>query len=30
VFFEKIWNLWNWTDISARFQGAQRLELKVA
>jgi Fe-Mn family superoxide dismutase len=29
-FFEKVWNLWNWHDIAARFEGAQKLTLKVA
>jgi superoxide dismutase, Fe-Mn family len=29
-FFAKVWNLWNWADIAARFQGARKLELKVA
>ena len=29
-FFEEVWNLWNWHDIAARFQGARKLELSVA
>ncbi len=29
-FFEKVWNLWNWQDIAGRFEGAQKLELRVA
>ena len=29
-FFEKVWNLWNWQDIAGRFEGAQRLKLRVA
>ena len=29
-FFDKVWNLWNWTDIAARLQAARKLEMKVA
>jgi Fe-Mn family superoxide dismutase len=29
-FFEKVWNLWNWQDVGARFQGARKLDLRVA
>jgi Fe-Mn family superoxide dismutase len=28
-FFEATWNLWNWTDIAARFDRARALELKL-
>ena len=26
-YFEALWNLWNWEDISTRFEAAQELEL---
>jgi Fe-Mn family superoxide dismutase len=29
-FFDALWNLWNWRDISGRFLGARKLELRVA
>jgi superoxide dismutase, Fe-Mn family len=29
-FFDALWNLWNWRDISSRFLGARKLELRVA
>jgi len=28
-FFEATWNLWNWSDIGARFEQAKALELKL-
>ena len=28
-FFEAVWNLWNWKDIAARFDGARRLNLQL-
>jgi superoxide dismutase, Fe-Mn family len=28
-FFEAVWNLWNWDDISRRFEAAQQLDLKL-
>jgi len=27
AFFKAVWNLWSWTDISARFKAAQKLSL---
>jgi superoxide dismutase, Fe-Mn family len=29
-FFEAVWNLWNWQDISARYSAATRLNLDIA
>jgi superoxide dismutase, Fe-Mn family len=29
-FFKEIWSLWNWTDITARFEAATRLDLRLA
>jgi Fe-Mn family superoxide dismutase len=29
-FFSAIWNLWNWRDVSARFEAAKRLDLGLA
>jgi Fe-Mn family superoxide dismutase len=29
-FFKALWNLWNWTDIAARFDAATRLDLHLA
>jgi Fe-Mn family superoxide dismutase len=28
-FFKAVWNLWNWDDVSARFEAATRLDVKV-
>jgi Fe-Mn family superoxide dismutase len=28
-FFDATWNLWNWSDIAARFEQAKALELKL-
>ena len=28
-FFDALWNVWNWTDIAARFEAATRTELAV-
>jgi Fe-Mn family superoxide dismutase len=28
-FFEAVWNLWNWEDVSARFDAARKLSLLV-
>jgi len=28
-FFKAVWNLWNWDDVAARFQAAQRVDLRV-
>jgi Fe-Mn family superoxide dismutase len=29
-FFEALWSLWNWPDISARFEAARRLDLGLS
>ena len=29
-FFEALWNLWNWKDVTARFEAASRLDLRLA
>jgi Fe-Mn family superoxide dismutase len=29
-FFAAIWNLWNWKDIAARFEGARELNVRLA
>jgi superoxide dismutase, Fe-Mn family len=29
-FFEAVWNLWNWKDVTARFEAASRLDLRLA
>jgi len=29
-FFEALWNLWNWEDVSARFLSARKLDLRLA
>jgi superoxide dismutase, Fe-Mn family len=29
AFFKAVWNLWNWDDVSARFEAARRLDLAV-
>jgi Fe-Mn family superoxide dismutase len=29
-FFEAIWNVWNWTDVARRFDGAKKLDLAFA
>ena len=28
-FFEAVWNLWNWDDVSQRFERAQKLDLSL-
>jgi Fe-Mn family superoxide dismutase len=28
-FFEAVWNLWNWEDVSARFAQAQKFDIKL-
>jgi len=28
-FFEAVWNLWNWHDVAARFEAAQKLDLRL-
>jgi iron/manganese superoxide dismutase-like protein len=30
AFFEAVWRLWNWNDISARYAKARRLDLALA
>jgi len=29
AFFEAVWHLWNWSDIAARLQAAQAVDLKI-
>jgi len=29
-FFEAIWNVWNWGDVAARFEAAQRVDVGLA
>src|SRR5438270_301506 len=29
AFFEAVWNLWNWSDIEARFVAARAIDLRV-
>lgn len=29
-FFEAVWNCWNWTDVSQRFEAARRVDLGLA
>jgi len=29
-FFEALWSLWNWKDVTARFEAASRLDLRLA
>jgi Fe-Mn family superoxide dismutase len=28
-FFKAVWNLWNWDDVSARFEAARKLDLHL-
>jgi Fe-Mn family superoxide dismutase len=28
-FFKAVWNLWNWADVSARFEAARGVDLRV-
>jgi Fe-Mn family superoxide dismutase len=28
-FFDAVWNLWNWPDVAARFEAAQKLDLRL-
>jgi Fe-Mn family superoxide dismutase len=29
AFFDAVWNLWNWSDIAARYQAATAVDLRV-
>ena len=29
AFFKAVWNLWNWDDVSARFEAARRLDVRI-
>ena len=29
AFFDAVWNLWNWRDISQRFEAARRVKLSL-
>jgi len=29
AFFDAVWNLWNWDDVSARFEAARRLDVRI-
>jgi Fe-Mn family superoxide dismutase len=29
AFFKAVWNLWNWTDVAARYEAARVVNLRV-